>query len=149
MEPIIWLGVIGAAALIVFFFLIFLVKQYKRCPSNRILVIYGKVGSERASKCLHGGGAFVIPLIQDHEYLSLEPLGIEIPLEGALSLNNIRVNVPSTFTGGSSTDPVRTGAPGATWHRGAVPTCWPCYAKRCPWGAPCLEYPHAAVRERL
>jgi flotillin len=106
MEPVIWLGVIGAAALIAFFFLIFLVKQYKRCPSNRILVIYGKVGSERASKCLHGGGAFVIPLIQDHEYLSLEPLVIEIPLEGALSLNNIRVNVPSTFTVGISTDPV-------------------------------------------
>ena len=106
MEPVIWLGVIGSAALIAFFFLIFLVKQYKRCPSNRILVIYGKVGSERASKCLHGGGAFVIPLIQDHEYLSLEPLVIEIPLEGALSLNNIRVNVPSTFTVGISTDPV-------------------------------------------
>ena len=106
MEPVIWLGVIGAAALIAFFFLIFLVKQYKRCPSNRILVIYGKVGSERASKCLHGGGAFVIPLIQDHEFLSLEPLVIEIPLEGALSLNNIRVNVPSTFTVGISTDPI-------------------------------------------
>ena len=31
---------------------------------------------------------------------------IEIPLEGALSLNNIRVNVPATFTVGISTDPV-------------------------------------------
>jgi flotillin len=31
---------------------------------------------------------------------------IDIPLEGALSLNNIRVNVPSTFTVGISTDPV-------------------------------------------
>lgn len=48
-----------------------------------------------------------------------------------------------------STDPVRTGAPGATWHRGSMPSCWPCYAKRCPWGAPCLEHPHSAVLERL
>ncbi|MHC4774546.1 MAG: flotillin family protein, partial [Planctomycetota bacterium] len=58
------------------------------------------------AKCFHGGGAFVLPLIQDHAFMSLEPLVIDIPLEGALSLNNIRVNVPSTFTVGISTDPV-------------------------------------------
>jgi flotillin len=56
---------------------------------------------------LHGGGAFVVPLIQDYQYLKLDPLVIEIPLTGALSQNNIRVNVPSTFTVGVSTDPVR------------------------------------------
>ncbi len=97
---------IGAFVLVAFFALVILVKQYKRCPSNRILVVYGKVGGSKASKCLHGGGAFVVPLIQDHAYLSLEPIVIDIPLEGALSLNNIRVNVPSTFTVGVSTDPV-------------------------------------------
>src|SRR5262249_40180616 len=58
------------------------------------------------AKCMHGGGVFVWPLIQDYTYLSLEPFVIDIPLEGALSLNNIRVNVPSTFTVGISTDPV-------------------------------------------
>ncbi len=105
-NPIVWLGLVGAVVLLVLFFLVFVVKQYKRCPSNRILVIYGKVGTNRAAKCLHGGGKFVIPLIQSHAFLSLEPLVIEIPLEGALSLNNIRVNVPSTFTVGISTDPV-------------------------------------------
>ena len=106
MNALTWILLICAAGLILFFFVIFVVKQYKRCPSNRILVIYGKVGGQRAAKCLHGGGAFVIPLIQDYEYLSLDPLVIEIPLEGALSLNNIRVNVPSTFTVGISTDEV-------------------------------------------
>ena len=105
-APLLWIGLFAAGGLILFFFLIFVVKQYKRCPSNRILVIYGRVGGQKAAKCLHGGGAFVIPLIQDYEYLSLDPLVIEIPLEGALSLNNIRVNVPSTFTVGISTDPV-------------------------------------------
>jgi flotillin len=84
----------------------FIVKQYKRCPSNQILVVYGKVRGKQAAKCMHGGGTFVIPLIQDYSYLGLEPLVIEIPLEGALSLNNIRVNVPATFTVGISTDPV-------------------------------------------
>ncbi|CAG1001717.1 Inner membrane protein YqiK [Phycisphaerales bacterium] len=99
-------GFVAAALLIFLVFVIIIVNRYRRCPSNRILVIYGRVGKDKSSRCLHGGGAFVWPLIQDYAYLSLEPLVIEIPLEGALSLNNIRVNVPSTFTVGISTDPV-------------------------------------------
>jgi flotillin len=79
-------------------FVILLAKRYKRCPSNRILVVYGKVRSGEASRTLHGGAAFVIPLIQDYEYLSLEPIQIEVPLKDALSIENIRVNVPSVFT---------------------------------------------------
>lgn len=105
-QPLMWLGLVGAGLLLMLFFVIFVVKQYKRCPSNRILVIFGRVGGNRASKCMHGGGAFVVPLIQDYSYLSLEPIVIDIPLEGALSQNNIRVNVPATFTVGVSTDPV-------------------------------------------
>jgi flotillin len=105
-APALWFAVFGAAGVLVVFLGLFVVKQYKRCPSNKILVIYGKVGSNQAAKCLHGGGKFVIPLIQSHAFLSLEPLVIEIPLEGALSLNNIRVNVPATFTVGISTDPI-------------------------------------------
>lgn len=106
LQPALWLFVIGAFLLILLVVAVLIIKQYKRCPSNRILVIYGRVGGSRASKCLHGGGILVVPLVQDYAYLSLEPLVIEIPLEGALSLNNIRVNVPSTFTVGVSTDPV-------------------------------------------
>lgn len=105
-NPLMWFGIIGAALLLLLFFTVFVVKQYKRCPSNRVLVIYGKVGGNKAAKCLHGGGAFVVPLIQDYAFLTLEPIAIDIPLEGALSLNNIRVNVPSTFTVGISTDTV-------------------------------------------
>jgi flotillin len=91
-------------ALILFSFMILLVKRYRRCPSNKVLVIYGKVGTDNAAKCLHGGGAFVWPLIQDYAYLDLEPIQIEIPLQGALSLENIRVNVPSVFTVAIATD---------------------------------------------
>ncbi len=105
-ENVLWLAVIGGLLLLIIFSVVFVIKQYRRCPSNRVLVIFGKVGGQKASKCLHGGGTFVIPLIQDYSYLSLEPQVIDIPLEGALSLNNIRVNVPSTFTVGISTDPV-------------------------------------------
>lgn len=101
-----WLGGIVAVLLVVFLVVAMIASRYRRCPSNRILVVYGRVGGQKAAKCLHGGGTFVWPLIQDYAYLSLDPMVIDIPLEGALSLNNIRVNVPSTFTVGISTDPV-------------------------------------------
>jgi flotillin len=105
-QPLVWLGLAGAVGLLFTFFVVFVVKQYKRCPSNRVLVLYGKVGGNRAAQCIHGGGKFVVPLLQDYAFLPLEPMVIDIPLSGALSLNNIRVNVPSTFTVGISTDPV-------------------------------------------
>jgi flotillin len=92
------------AAVILFGMLMFVAKRYKRCPSNRVLVIYGKTAGGNAAKCVHGGAAFVVPLIQDYAYLSLEPIQIEIPLKGALSIENIRVNVPSVFTVAVGTD---------------------------------------------
>ncbi|OYT71119.1 MAG: flotillin [Chloracidobacterium sp. CP2_5A] len=99
------LAVIGVSALAVLIVIGLVVNQYKRCPSNRILVVYGKVGGGRSAKCIHGGGAFVVPIIQDYQFLSLQPMPIEINLTGALSKQNIRVNVPSTFTVAISTDP--------------------------------------------
>jgi flotillin len=80
-------------------------SRYRRCPANRVLVIFGKVGGSRAAKCIHGGAAFVWPVIQDYSYMSLDPITIDINLTGALSYKNIRVNVPSTFTVGISTQP--------------------------------------------
>jgi len=85
--------------------ILFLAIRYKRCPSDQILVIYGKVAEGRSSHCVHGGGTFVWPFIQDYAYLSLTPMTISIPLQNALSFQNIRINVPSTFTVGISTDP--------------------------------------------
>jgi len=95
---------IVAFVIIVFVTLVFLSSRYKRCPSDKILVIYGKVSGGQSANCLHGGGALVWPLIQDYAYLSLTPMTISIPLQKALSLQNIRINVPSTFTVGISTE---------------------------------------------
>ncbi|MDH3584628.1 MAG: SPFH domain-containing protein, partial [Phycisphaerae bacterium] len=101
-----WMPIfIGLIVLIILSLLIFFVQRYRRCPSNRVLVVYGKTGSARAAKCIHGGGVMVWPVIQDYTYLSLEPMTIQIELNSALSLQNIRVNVPSTFTIGISTRP--------------------------------------------
>ncbi len=106
-EPwVTYLG-IGLIAVVIVLFSLFmlLVKQYKRCPSNRVLVIYGKTKKGQAANTIHGGAAFVIPLVQDYAYLSLEPIQIEVPLRGALSAENIRVNVPSVFTVAIDTKP--------------------------------------------
>ena len=97
-------------ALLVFSILLFLLKRYKKCPSDKVMVIYGKVGSNkdgsaRSAKCIHGGAAFVWPVIQAYEFLDLTPLSISVDLENALSRQNIRINVPSRFTVGISTEP--------------------------------------------
>lgn len=81
------------------------ISRYKRCPSDRLLVVYGKVAGGKSSVCYHGGASFVWPIIQGHQFLDLTPLPIDIRLEGALSKQNIRVNTPSTFTVGISTEP--------------------------------------------
>src|SRR3954449_6465162 len=94
-----------AAAVVLFGMLMFIAKRYKRCPSNRVLVIFGKTSGGNAAKCVHGGAAFVYPLVQDYAYLTLDPIQIEVPLKGALSIENIRVNVPSVFTVAIGTDP--------------------------------------------
>lgn len=96
---------IGIAVLFVFILLIAMIKRYKRCPSDRILVVYGKVGGGQSAKCIHGGAAFIFPVIQDYEFLDLTPISIEVNLVNALSKQNIRVNVPSRFTIGVSTEP--------------------------------------------
>lgn len=93
------LGILAVLVVLVFLgFVLLLVKRYKRCPSNKVLVVYGKVSGGKSSKTIHGGAAFVIPLLQEYEYISLEPMTVEIDLRGALSMKNIRVNVPSSFT---------------------------------------------------
>ncbi|MCA0235663.1 MAG: flotillin family protein [Bacteroidetes bacterium] len=93
--------------LIVFLFIIgaIFISRYKRCPSDRILVIYGKTGAGQSARCVHGGAAFVWPVIQDFAFLDLTPISIDVDLRNALSKQNIRVDVPSRFTVGISTEP--------------------------------------------
>jgi len=98
--------VIGVlVAVLLFGLFITFLSRYKKCPSDRIMVIYGRTGgAHKAAICVHGGASFVWPVIQDYGYLSLRPLQIEVNLQNALSLQNIRISVPSIFTVGISTD---------------------------------------------
>lgn len=97
------LMIIVIAAIVVFVTIAALVSRYKRCPSDKILVVYGKTGGTSA-KCIHGGGAFIWPVIQDYAYLDLKPISIEANLTNALSRQNIRVDVPCRFTIAISTE---------------------------------------------
>jgi len=104
-----FLIMVSIAVLFFFIIIVAMLKRYKRCPSDRILVVYGKVGKgveseSRSAKCIHGGAAFIWPVIQSYQFLDLTPISIEINLKSALSKQNIRVDVPSRFTVGISTE---------------------------------------------
>jgi flotillin len=101
MTPIL---IIVVAAVVFFVTISALVARYKRCPSDKILVVFGRTGGTSA-KCIHGGGAFIWPVIQDFAFLDLKPLSIEANLTNALSRQNIRVDVPCRFTIAISTEP--------------------------------------------
>ena len=97
-------------AIVIFAILMMILSRYRKCPSDKIMVIYGKVGNNkdgtsRSAKCIHGGAAFIWPVFQSFEYLDLTPLSISVDLTNALSRQNIRIDVPSRFTVGISTEP--------------------------------------------
>jgi len=85
--------------------LLYWASRYKKCPSNEILVVYGYIRGEKSAKTFHGGGSFIWPVIQSYQYMSLEPMQLKVDLRGALAANNIRINVPSTFTVALDTEP--------------------------------------------
>ncbi len=97
--------------LIIFGTIYALLSRYKRCPSDKILVVYGKVGNkadgtEKASaKCIHGGAAFIWPVFQSYEFLELRPISQNADVKSALSKQNIRLDVKTKFTVGISTEP--------------------------------------------
>ncbi|MBQ6824892.1 MAG: flotillin family protein [Clostridia bacterium] len=102
----------GIVAIVVVLFaaIIAILSRYRKCPSDKVLVIYGKVGNDkdgqpRSAKCIHGGAAFIVPVIQSYQYMDLTPISINVDLKNALSKQNIRVDVPSRFTVGISTEP--------------------------------------------
>ena len=95
--------------ILVFSLLLMCLARYRRCPSDKVMVIYGKVGQNkdgtaRSARCIHGGAAFIWPVFQSYEYLDLTPMSISVDLKSALSRQNIRIDVPARFTVGISTE---------------------------------------------
>ena len=98
-------SLIGVLTLIIILSIIGILSRYRKCKSDEILVIYGKTRGNKSSRCIQGGAAFVIPVLQGYAYMSLKPLQFECNLQKALSSQNIRVDVPTTVTIGISTEP--------------------------------------------
>ena len=100
-------AIIAIVVLVVFLVSVmaWLFSRYKMCPSDKILIVYGNVGAGRSAKCIHGGATFIMPIIQSYAFMDLNPINIDVPLKGALSSQNIRVDVPSSFIVGISTQP--------------------------------------------
>ena len=99
-----------AIVFIVLSFLIWVCSRYKKCPSDKIMVVYGSIGknkdgTSRSAKCIHGGAEFIIPVFQSYAFLDLTPISIQVDLKNALSRQNIRIDVPSRVTVGISTEP--------------------------------------------
>lgn len=93
-------------AVVIILTIIGVLSRYRRCKPNQVLVVYGKTGGEKKSaKLYHGEAAFVLPIIQSYDILSMEPMQIDCRLTGALSSQNIRVDVPTTITVAISTNP--------------------------------------------
>ena len=102
--------IIAIAVVVLIVTLSAILNRYKRCPSDKILVIYGKTGRNKnggasSAKCIHGGASFIWPVFQSYSFLDLTPISIECNLTNALSKQNIRVDVPCRFTVGISTEP--------------------------------------------
>ncbi len=95
---------IAVLLVILFILVLTFISRYKKCPPDQIMVIYGKTGGQRAGRCIHGGAAFIWPVIQDYGFVSLRPMQLDVNLQNALCRQNIRINVPSVFTVGISTD---------------------------------------------
>lgn len=103
-------AIIIVVVLIVVLVLLTVAVRYKTCPPDKIMIIYGKIkpnsdGTYRSAKCVHGGASFVMPFFQKYTFMDLTPLAISVDLKSALSKQNIRIDVPSIFTVGISTDP--------------------------------------------
>ena len=103
------IAIVVVVVLLLFMIVLTVAVRYKTCPPDKIMIIYGKLkassdGTYHSAKCLHGGAAFVWPFLQKYTFMDLTPLSISVDLKNALSKQNIRIDVPSIFTVGISTD---------------------------------------------
>ena len=85
---------------------IYFFSRYKKCPSDKILVIYGKTGGGgRSSNCMHGGAAFIWPVIQAYEFLDLTPIKLDIKEQKFSQSDGTTIKLPARCTVGISTEP--------------------------------------------
>lgn len=72
----------GLLVVIVLLGIIGVFSRYRKCKSDEVLVVYGKTGGSKSAKLYHGGAAFVWPIIQGYDFLSMKPMQIDYPSSG-------------------------------------------------------------------
>jgi flotillin len=93
--------------LLVLVLVVVLATRFRRCPPNKLLVVYGR-GVPGGMKVMQSGAALVWPLMQDSALLSLEPLQVSLTMDRLLSRSNEQVDVKATVVIAIGTDPERT-----------------------------------------
>ncbi len=68
-------------------------------------MIFGRTGPGGGLKIIHGGAAFVVPLLQSYAYLSLEPIDVELSLSSQTGDKRLGFPLPQKFTVAISTAP--------------------------------------------
>lgn len=102
------LGIIAFSIVVFLIATRLVISTYKVCRADEILVKTGKLFGAKdgeVAQVIHGGGTFVIPFIQQYSKLPVSPFTIDINLKGALTKENILVDLPSNFTLRISVDP--------------------------------------------
>ena len=94
----------GIIVLLVILTIIGLLSRYRKCPSDQLLVVFGKVSGKSAAKIYPGGGVFVWPVIQDYKVMSLRPFQINSEVIGPDS-GMIQTHVKVALTTAISQDP--------------------------------------------
>ena len=85
---------------------LFAASCYKRCPSNKVIVVYSNMTGSTNLKCIHGGGVYIWPVFQDYGVLSLDTMVTDINLKRAFSKDNDnRVTMSARFAFGISPHP--------------------------------------------
>lgn len=125
MNTMTLMGIAVFLVVLIILSVVALFSRYRKCPSDQILVVFGRAGKKEVinevtgkkevvstpSKIIHGGGTFVWPIIQDYRTMSLAPLQIQETIDGR-SAQAIRVQIPVTLTTsiGTSTELMQNAA---------------------------------------
>jgi flotillin len=75
------------------------VNLYQKCPPNQAMIIsgFGAQGGDISYKIVVGGGAFVIPMIQQRVFLSLEVMTVEVPADApVISSDGVAIYIGGT-----------------------------------------------------
>ncbi len=106
------LVIIGALVLIIIMGLAWVVSLVRKVGPNEALVIYG-LGTGTQPKVIKGGGAVVVPLLQNSKILSLELMSFDVaPTQDLYTKQGVAVNVEAVAQIKVKSDPdsIRTAA---------------------------------------